>query len=342
MPEITVPLRLPELGHGTWLEGPAVSTRFARGAVVLVEFWEATCIHCLRALPYLTAWHRRYAGRGLVTVGVHTPEFTVSRGGTVAAAAVAEHDLPFPVLLDDERETWQRFANHYWPARYLADARGYLRYEHVGEGAYRETERWIQRLLREAGDEGEWPEPVAPVRPDDAPGTVCHRATPELHLGYHRGRLVAVEGYRPEAVVAHSGETPEGLVPGVFAARGRFRHRAEYLEVAEAGASLELICEATGIYCLLDAGPSPGEVEVELDGRPVPPELVGADLSPGPGGARGRWSGVRPLALVEARRFAPYHLQLTFPRPGIRAYAFSFTGCEPPAPSASADPASRR
>ena len=151
MPPITVPLRAPELDGGPWLQGPEISLGFARGGVVLVDFWEATCIHCLRPLPYIERWHRRYRDRGLVVLGVHTPEFEVSAEPEVVQAAIAEHGLTYPLLLDSERRTWERFANHYWPAKYLIDHRGYLRYEHFGEGAYGETERWIQRLLQQAG-----------------------------------------------------------------------------------------------------------------------------------------------------------------------------------------------
>ena len=148
----------------------------------------------------------------------------------VVAAAVRDEGLPYPVLLDQDRGTWLRFANHYWPAKYLVDARGYLRYEHFGEGAYGETEEWIQRLLREAGDTAPMPEPLEPVREEDRPGAVCYPATREIHAGYHRGKLLAPEGYRPGEEVRHREREEGPAPPGMFSARGLWLHHAESLE----------------------------------------------------------------------------------------------------------------
>jgi len=323
MPAITVPLRVPELGPGTWVQGPPVSMAFARGAVILVDFWESTCINCLRTLPYLREWHRRYAGRGLVMVGIHTPEFELTADPAVVAQAIAAEGIPYPVLLDAEKANWQRFANHYWPAKYLVDAKGYLRYEHFGEGAYGETESWIQRLLAEAGDREPMPELLAPLRPEDAPGAVCFPATPELYFGWHRGRLSSVEGYRPEEEVRHRGQ--EAIPPGTFAARGLWFHAAEYLESREPGAELELVCDAAGVH-LVVGGPA-GELEIELDGEPVPSPLRGADLVERDGRTFALWERPRRVRLIEAADFARRHLRLRFPRPGVRAYAVSFTSC---------------
>lgn len=328
MPPISVPLHAPELADGVWVQGPPLTLAFARGTVVLVDFWESTCLNCLRTLPYLKEWHRRYEGRGLVVVGIHTPEFELTADPDVVARAVAAEEIPYRVLLDPERSSWQRFANHYWPAKYLVDARGYLRYEHFGEGAYGETEQWIQKLLREAGDEAPMPEPLAPLREEDRPGAVCYPATPEVYAGWHRGRLAAAEGYRPGEVVRHQGE--ERIPPGMFTARGRWRHEAEYLESAEEGAELELACEAAGIH--LVAAPA-GELEVRLDGAPVPPRARGADLVERDGRTFAAWERPRMVRLVEAPDFGPRRLLLRFPA-GVRAYAFSFTSraCEVPSP----------
>lgn len=335
MPEITVPLRLPELGEGVWLQGPEVTMAFAKGSVVLIDFWEATCIHCLRTLPYLAAWHRRYGERGLVIVGVHTPEFEASADPDIVRRAIDEHEIPYPVLLDPDRATWQVFANHYWPAKYLADHRGYLRWEHVGEGAYAEAERWIQKLLREAGDEAPMPEVLDPLRPEDAligtggasddgaaSGAVCLRPTVEVHLGHHRGRLLSEEGYRPGAVVHHSGDVREPLAPGAFLARGKFLHEAEYLEARSGAASeLEIFCEAASVHLLVDAS----RVEDAGDARPLL-WLDGERAEPVSGGAA---RGVRLLHLVAGERTVWRHVRVRLPA-GLRVYAFSFTaGCEP-------------
>ncbi len=301
-----------------------MSIAFSRGAVVLVDFWESTCVNCLRTLPYLKAWHERYAGRGLVVVGVHTPEFDFTADPGLVAAAVRAEGIQYPVILDQDRGTWLRFANHYWPAHYLIDGRGYLRFEHFGEGAYGDTEEWIQRLLREAGDSGSMPELLEPVRAEDRPGAVCHPATRETHLGFHRGKLLAPEGYRPDEEVRHRGR-PEGPAPpGMFSLRGLWLHEAEYLETREPGAELDLLCEASGVNLVLEPG---GELEIEVDGAAVTAGERGADLVERDGRTFAVWERGRMVRLVESSVFRRRHLVLRFPRPGVRAYAFSFSTC---------------
>jgi len=330
MPPITVPLRAPELIPGIWIQGPEVSIVASRGSVVLIDFWESTCINCVRTLPYLRAWHERYAGRGLVMVGVHTPEFEVTADPALVAAAVRDEKIPYPVLLDEGRATWQIFANHYWPAKYLVDARGYLRYEHFGEGAYGHTEEWIQRLLQEAGDDRPMPPILAPVREEDRPGAVCHPATRETYVGYHRGRLMAPEGYRPGAEVRHVGlaEPPE---PGAFTVRGLWRHEAEYLEVAEPGAELEMLCDASGVQVVVGEA---GELEIEMDGAPVPAAERGRDVIEHDGRTFAVWERSRMVWLIESAEFRRRRLLLRFAAPGARLYAFTFSTCvQGPAPS---------
>jgi thiol-disulfide isomerase/thioredoxin len=310
-----------------------VSIKFARGTVVLVDFWESTCVNCVRTLPYLKAWHERYARRGLIIVGVHTPEFDFTADPGVVAAAVRDEGLPYSVLLDQDRGTWLQFANHYWPAKYLIDARGYLRYEHFGEGAYGDTEAWIQRLLREAGDTAPMPEPLEPVREEDRPGAVCYPATREIHVGYHRGKLLAPEGYRPGEEVRHREREEGPAPPGMFSARGLWLHHAESLEAREPGAELDLVCEASGVNLVLEPG---GELEIEMDGGLVPKGERGADVIERNGRTFAVWERSRMVRLIDSPRFRRRHLVLRFRKAGMRAYAFSFSTCavpEDPLPS---------
>jgi thiol-disulfide isomerase/thioredoxin len=334
VPPITVPLHAPPFGPGEWIQGPEVVMASARGSVVLVDFWDSTCVNCLRTFPYLRAWHERYAARGLTIVGVHTPEFEFTADPAMVAAAVRDEELPYPVLLDDSRETWQLYANHFWPAKYLVDARGYLRYEHFGEGAYGHTEEWIQRLLREGGDEDPMPPILTPVREEDRPGAVCHPATRETYVGYLRGRLRAAEGYRPGEDVRHQ-EPGEPPPPGMFAAHGLWHHEAEYLEAREAGAGLELVCDAAGANLVVgSAGEPAGEMEITVDGGPVPPEERGKDVIERGGRTFAVWERPRMLWLIDSAEFRRRYLRLSFLVPGTRAYAFTFTTCvQGPVPS---------
>jgi thiol-disulfide isomerase/thioredoxin len=150
----TLPIegRLPGFEGATgWLNSPPLTVSGLRGQVVVVDFWTYTCINWLRTLGYVRAWAERYRDDGLVMVGVHTPEVPFEGDVENVRRAVSDMRVPYPVALDSDHAVWRAFSNHYWPAMYIADAEGRIRYHHFGEGAYDECERVIQRLLREAG-----------------------------------------------------------------------------------------------------------------------------------------------------------------------------------------------
>ena len=145
--------RLPEFDGATgWLNSEPLTAAGLRGKVVLVDFWTYTCINWLRTLGYVRAWHERYADKGLVVVGVHTPEFPFERDVDNVRAAVEEMNVRYPVALDPNYAIWRAFSNNAWPAVYIADTEGQIRYEHYGEGAYDECEHVIQDLLGVDGD----------------------------------------------------------------------------------------------------------------------------------------------------------------------------------------------
>src|SRR5438105_2429319 len=148
MPQIAETIYAPELEGGQWIHGGPVSLRELRGkAVALVDFWDYTCVNCIRTLPYIVEWHRRYAQHGLVIVGVHAPEFSFAREGDNVRKAIEQFQLEYPIVLDNEYKIWRAFSNRYWPAKYLIDSNGRIRYYHFGEGGYGETEGQIQQVL---------------------------------------------------------------------------------------------------------------------------------------------------------------------------------------------------
>jgi thiol-disulfide isomerase/thioredoxin len=145
--------RLPGFdGADGWLNSPPLGADELRGKVVLVDFWTYTCINWLRTLGYVRAWWEKYTEHGLVVVGVHTPEFPFERDVDNVRAAVEEMNVRYPVALDPDYAVWEAFANHYWPAVYIADREGQIQYHHFGEGAYDECEEAIQQLLGGIGD----------------------------------------------------------------------------------------------------------------------------------------------------------------------------------------------
>ncbi len=155
---------MPEFaGAVAWLNSPPLSRDSLRGKVVLVNFWTYSCINSLRELPYLKAWSAKYKEAGLVVIGVHAPEFGFEKERVNVEQAVRDLSVAFPVLIDSGHETWRAFNNEYWPADYVIDAKGRIRYHHFGEGDYERSEQVIRDLLKEAGATGLDPAPVHPM-----------------------------------------------------------------------------------------------------------------------------------------------------------------------------------
>ena len=139
---------LPEFqGLSQWLNSTPLKVADLKNQVVLVQIWTFACINCQRTLPYITRWHRQYAAQGLKVIGIHTPEFPFERDVNNVKKALKRHKISYPVALDNEYKTWNAYHNNYWPHLFLADRQGFLRYDHIGEGAYQETEQLIKKLL---------------------------------------------------------------------------------------------------------------------------------------------------------------------------------------------------
>ena len=140
--------QLPEFqGISQWLNSNPLSIQDLQGSVVMIQFWTFGCINCQRTLPYVTRWHEQYAAKGLKIIGVHTPEFAFERDVNNIKNAMQKHGINYTVALDNEFKTWKAYGNEYWPHLYLADREGKLRYDHIGEGAYTQTEQTIKQLL---------------------------------------------------------------------------------------------------------------------------------------------------------------------------------------------------
>lgn len=178
--------RLPSFDRATtWLNSEPLTSRGLRGQVVLVDCWTYTCVNWLRTLPYLRAWHAKYAGAGLTIVGVHTPEFSFEGDLANVVAQSRKLGVEYPVAVDTDYGVWNDFANHYWPAIYVADAEGRLRYHHFGEGEYPRTEMVIQRLLVDSGST-EFDRDLVAVEPHGLEVAADWESlgTPETYLGY--------------------------------------------------------------------------------------------------------------------------------------------------------------
>src|SRR3984893_4450857 len=188
--EVHLPMEgeLPSLGGATaWLNSPPLSAADLRGNVVLIDFWTYTCINWLRTLPYVRAWAGKYRDHGVVVIGVHTPEFPFEHELENVSRAVQDMWVSYPVAVDSDYAIWHAFANHYWPALYIADAQGHLRYHHFGEGAYEQSEKIIQHLLAEAGIDGFDHEVVSvDTRGAEVAADWGSLRSPETYVGYER------------------------------------------------------------------------------------------------------------------------------------------------------------
>lgn len=335
-------VRIPEFGQGEWLNTSAPLTREAlRGRVVLVDFWDFTCVNCIRTLPYLREWHRRYSGAGLVIVGVHAPEFSFARMREQVAAGLKEYRIRYPVLLDNDYSTWTAYANRAWPTKYLIDAEGYLRYKHQGEGRYAETESAIHALLRQRDPDVALPLVMRPLRPEDRGGAACYRTTPELYAGLERGSLGNREGYGGEVPVVYEMPPLPDRVEPYFYAGGIFRAGREYLSFAghEKGV-IKLPYHAAGVNAVLSPSPDPVAlslglgsddlplVEVRQDGEPLSALNAGADIRYDENGMSYVLAErPRMYELVSNPDFGDYELELVFRANGLALYAFTFATC---------------
>ncbi len=322
MPEIAETVYAPELEGGEWLQHGPVGMRALRGkAVALIDFWDYTCINCIRTLPYVTGWHRRYAAAGLVIVGVHAPEFTFAREHGPVKEAVRAFNLDYPIVLDNEYAIWHAYSNRFWPAKYIVDAQGRIRYYHFGEGLYRETESQIQKLIRELNPELSLPPPMEPVRDADRPGAVCYRVTPELYLGYARGQFGNPEGIEHNR--PHDYRDPGRHAEAIAYLGGRWNVGEESARAEGPDAALRIRYTAKDVNIVLGPPGAAVKAELKLDGG----QRAGANVATENGRAIVTVDRPRMYNLVANDSVVAGSLELRAPEPGLSAYAFTFVSC---------------
>ncbi|MBD3164643.1 redoxin domain-containing protein [Candidatus Woesearchaeota archaeon] len=235
--------------------------------IVLVDFWTYSCINCQRTLPYLNAWHEKYSDKGLTIIGVHTPEFKFEENFNNVKNAVERFNIAYPVVQDNEYKTWRAYNNRYWPRKYLIDVDGFIIYDHIGEGAYEETELKIQELLKERkevlGIGEEVPEGTADV---DADGPSFGRInSPEIYFGYKRGKeqIGNRQGYQPDEIVNYA--ITQAPKANKFYLEGEWKNNPENMELVSEKGSLIFKYNAKNVNLVAGSG-SPAELTVVLDG----------------------------------------------------------------------------
>jgi thiol-disulfide isomerase/thioredoxin len=277
---------------GRWFNSAPLNIRQLRGKVVLVDFWTYTCINCLRTLPQLEAWDARYRAKGLVIVGVHTPEFAFEHVASNVGSAIKRLGVRYPVVQDNDYATWNAYSNQYWPAEYLIDKTGRLRHAHFGEGEYAQTEKLIRQLL------GVRSAPMTNV----ADTTPRELMTPESYLG--TARLDRIVGDPIHAGVPWTYQFPATVPADDLAYAGRWKLEKERA-VAVKDARLRLNFRASKVFLVLGGH---GSVDVLADGKPVRTVHVDGD---------------RLYTLVNASQARKALMELRF-TPGVSGYAFTF------------------
>jgi thiol-disulfide isomerase/thioredoxin len=281
-----------------WVNSPPLTADMLRGKVVLVDFWEYTCINWIRTSPYVKAWNRDYADRGLVVVGVHAPEFEFGKRAENIDRGIRDHGLTYPIALDNEFATWQAFGNDAWPSKYLFDANGTLTKRWVGEGRYSNIETEIRRLLVAANPGAKLP----PISPE---ATAFAKTGEPSYAGITGETYVGAE--RRE--------------PGTVTLEGNWQGSRQYLELQNGTGKIILPFTAGEVNMVMQPGASgTAAVTVLLDGKPVG-DARGADVGPD-GVARFDRSGM--IRLVARATRGKHVLTLVSSDPGLRAYVFTF------------------
>jgi len=281
-------------GISDWFNSKPLSLRHLRGKVVLIDFWTYSCINCLRTLPHLKSWWRDYERKGLVVVGVHTPEFGFEGVPSNVRAATKQLGVTWPVALDPHYATWKAYRNQYWPAEYLVDKSGHIRNEHFGEGEYERTERLIRQLLGEPG----------PAQAQLADLTPTELTTPETYLGYAH-QLDRYAGSKP-VPDRFAGYTFPAHVPQNGWALSGWWHLGPEHAAAGHRAELALHFHAKNIYLVMGGR---GRVGISVDGRRLGSVQV---------------KGISRLyTVLSTPHLRDAVLRLKF-SPGVAAYSFTF------------------
>jgi thiol-disulfide isomerase/thioredoxin len=297
-------------GLDGWINSPPLTVPQLHGKVVLVDFWTFSCVNCVRTLPHLAHLRQAYGSRGLVVVGVHSPEFDFEKVPANVQAAVTRLGVTWPVALDSEMNTWNAYGNQYWPAEYLVDQSGRVAYIHDGEGDDSVTESAIAALLNVA------PTGATPAPPTPEPGV----QTPELYAGSERGQLADGEGYGTPGQATTYPDTGPPRAVDLIHVTGSWADQGQYLVSRSAG-HIRLRFIAGNVFLVAGAdGAGSLSLHVSVDGNPVPGSAAGSDLV----GSVLAVGQMRLYNVLTGQGGVSRHLiDITVPS-GLRLYTFTF------------------
>jgi len=323
-PSIVGSSPLPGLSGATgWINSAPLTAQELKGKVVLIDFWDYSCINCLRSMPYLRAWAARYKDSGLVVIGVHTPEFDIEKLAPNVQKAVNKFGITYPVAIDSNQAIWKAFHNEYWPAHYFIDAKGKVRFEHFGEGNYDQSERWIQKLLQEQAGK---PMPAGAVNVGaqgvEAASDTNDVQSPETYIGYARAEHFASRGgIKPDVEKTYSAPAKPWL--NEWGLDGKWVDHKQIAVLISAGGKIVYRFHARDLHLVL--GPTgdgkPVRFRVTVDGQ-APGDNHGVDTD---AQGNGVVTDHRLYQLVRQKGTVADHVfAIEFEDPGVQAFSFTF------------------
>ncbi len=284
-------------GISHWLNTEPLTMESLRGKVVLIDFWTYSCINCIRTLPHVTEWYNTYQDKGFVVVGVHTPEFAFEKETGNVQAAIDHFGIHYPVAQDNDYATWGAYSNQYWPAEYLVDKQGRVRYVHFGEGNYDHTENAIRELLG-LNDEAE-----AAASADN----LTNVGSPEMYFG--TDRLQNLVRTQTAKAVATAYAFPKDLPLNTFALEGSWQFSPQSLTLAGEGGELRLKFHAGKVHLVAASPTSPAEVTITVDGKPQPTVTV---------------SQAELYTLFSSADYTDHVIDIKVQGPGFQAFTLTF------------------
>ena len=306
----------PIQGISGWINSPPLNLSQLRGKVVIIDFWTYSCINCIRTIPYLNAWYSRYGNDGLVIIGVSSPEFPFEHNYTNVENAVQRFGIKYPVALDNNFSTWTAYDNHYWPADYIIDKNGNVRYVTFGEGDYNQTEQVIRELLQDAG----YTLPANYTNPPE-PVNFSQIETPEIYLGYSRARepIGNSQGFSPGLVVNY---TPQQITQNnTVYFTGNWYNDPDGMIAAGNNSKLFLVYRAKNVNIVASGNYS--NITVRLDGSNLSQQYLGQDVHLVGGRAVATINSSRLYNVVAAPGYAWHEIEIDA-SPGFKIYTFTF------------------
>ena len=289
------------------------------GKVVLYDFWTYSCINCIRTIPHLTAWDEKYSDEGLVILGIHSPEFEFEKKYENVVFATEKFGIKYPVIQDNDKEIWNDFQNRYWPRKYIADHEGYIRYDHIGEGAYKETEEVIQLLLKErANAVGSTIQEKELVNLDEFKHATFR--TPELYFGYKfaegRNQLGSQEGFSKNNIVNY--QLPDQFKQHYFYMDGMWENNKDGMKLAGDSGKIVLNFNAKQVNIVADGN---AILKIEYDGGIIPIDSRGYDIN-----SNGEViiSEPRLYNLIELDQEGPHEIIIKVAEPNFEIFTFTF------------------